>query len=106
MHYKTCIPSLIPQPRDLQSENQELQWSHKELSQAAAPVAGISKSYGYLMTQFLSTQERQDVLDRGYQREFKETAASVAHHVKMSNHNTAKCVGAVGALAKSYTTIA
>ena len=33
-------------------------------------------------------------------------AASVADHLKMSNHNTAKCFSAVEALAKNYATIA
>ena len=66
MHYETCIQSLMAQVRDLQSRNQELQRSHRELSQAVAAVAGISQSYGDRMTQILSTQAKQDALVRDY----------------------------------------
>ena len=92
--------------RDLQSKNQELQKSNQELAQCVAAVVGISPSYGDRMTQILSTQAKQEMLVRDYQRELKDVASSVADRLKMSNHKPAKCFGAVEMLTKNYATIA
>ena len=106
MHYQTCIPSLMAQVRDLQYKNQELQRSHQEPALAVGAVAGILQSYGDCMTQILSIQAEQDALVRDYHRESKDMASSMADHLKMSNHNTAQCVGAVEALGKIFATVA
>jgi hypothetical protein len=68
----------MAQVRDLQTQNQELQRSHQELSQAVLAAAGISQSYGDRMTQILSTLAKHDEVVRGYQRDYKAVAASVA----------------------------
>ena len=106
VHYETCLQSLMAELRDLQTQNQELQQSHQELSQAVSAAAGISQSYGDPMTQLLSTLTKHDEVVRGYRRESKAVAASVADHLKMSNSNTAKCFGVVETLAKHYATVA
>ena len=106
MHYETCIQSLMAQVRDLQTQNEELQPFHQELSQAVWAASGISGCYGDMMTQILSTLAKHDEMVRGYQRESKAVEGSVADHLKMSNSNRAKCFSAVKTLAKHYATIA
>ena len=106
LHNEMCIRSLTAQITDLQSRNQELQRSHQELSQDVAAVAGIPQSYGDRMTQILSTQAKQQALVPDYLQESREMVASVADHLRMYNHNTAKCYSAVEALAKNYATMA
>ena len=92
VHYETCIQSLMAQVKDLRTQNLELQRSHQELSQAVAPAAGISQSYGDQMTQICSTLAKFDAAVQGYRRDSKVVEASVADHLKMSNSNTAKCL--------------
>ena len=58
------------------------------------------------MTHIISSQAKQEMMVHDYQRESKDMASSVADHLKMSNHHTAKCFSAMEALAKNYATIA
>ena len=101
-----CIQSLMAQVHNWQSKNQELQVSHHELAQSMAVAASISQSYGDRMTQILSTQTKQELLVPDYQQESKDMASTVAGHLQMSNHYTAKSFSVVEALAKNYATIA
>ena len=102
MHCETCIPSLMAQVRDLQTQNQEPQRSHQEPSQAVSAASGISQSYRDGMTQILSTLAKHDEVVRGYQPESKAVAASVADHLTMSDSNTAKWFSTVETVAKHY----
>ena len=92
--------------QDLRDQNLELQRSLQELSQAVASTARISQSYGERMTQILSMLAKFDAVVHGYQQHSKAVAASVTHHLKMSNSNTAKCFSAVETLATRYAVVA
>ena len=106
VHYETCIQSLMAQVKDLPTQNLELQRSHQEPSHPVASTAGISQSYGDLMTQILSTLAKFDAAVQGYQRDSKVVEASVADHLKMSNSNTAKCFSGMESLATRYAAVA
>ena len=58
----------MAQVQDLRARNLELQRSQQELSQAVAPTAGISQSYGDQMTQILSTLAKFEAVVQGYHR--------------------------------------
>ena len=96
----------MAQVQHLQTQNLELQRSQQELSQTVASTAGISQSYGDRMTQILSTLAKFDAVVQGYQRNSRAVEASVSHHLKMPNSNTAKCFGTVETLATRYAAVA
>ena len=54
----------------------------------------------------LSTLAKHDVVVRGYKRESRAVAASVADHLKTFNNNRAKCFSTLETLAKHYATVA
>ena len=65
----------------------------------------MSQSYGDSKPHILTTLAKHDEVIWGYQRESKAVEGSVADHLKMSKHTTAKCFSAVETVTKHYTTV-
>ena len=106
VHYKTYIPILMAQVSDLQSQNQELQPSDEDLSQALAPVTGISQSYGDPRAQILSTVAKQNEVVWGCQGESRVVAAKVADHSENVQHQHGQHLSAVETIVKHYAIVA